>query len=115
MSRDAGLAELNKAQGFSFGPTIIREANGPDSRFPGLLRWSSTSRTNNADGLGHAVGPGGTLDEMVAFQETAVKHLRRRSSLRPRESPWIKNRQVISGVEGAALENLHDNHVHVAR
>lgn len=32
----------------------------------------------------------------------------------PQNYPWVKNGSVISGVEGDALETLHDTHVHVA-
>jgi len=71
---------------------------------------------NNADGLGHAVDLAGTLDEMVGFQKKAVKQFPKALEIfGPANSPWIKNGQVISGAEGTALENLHDNHVHVAR
>jgi hypothetical protein len=71
---------------------------------------------NNADGLGHAVDLAGTLNEMVAFQKKAAKQFPHALELfGPANSPWIKNGQVISGVEGTALENQHDNHVHMAR
>ena len=67
MSRDAPLAELVKALGFSFGRTIVREANRAGLPVPRPLHWSSAPAQLTPTALATPSIPPA-----------------------PRESPWIK-------------------------
>lgn len=70
---------------------------------------------NNPDGLGGAVDLGGSAQSMLNFQQWCYENAHLfRESIGPNNNQMVKNGVRYSLPEGSALENMHDNHNHVA-
>lgn len=87
----------------------------------GLVVTSTTGGTHTATSYhyqGRAVDLGsGSVAQMERAQKAIVRKVgvsNLTELFGPANTPWVKNGVGISGAEGSALENLHDNHVHVA-
>lgn len=87
----------------------------------GLVVTSTTGGTH-APGSYHYSGravdlASGSSRQMVRAQQAILKEIGAASILElfgPDNAAWVKNGAQIAGAEGSALEQQHDNHIHLA-
>lgn len=101
-------AVIAKANSFGLYVTSTTDGSSHSSS-----SWHYT--WNNADGKGGAVDLGGTVSAMENFQRWCYDNAEKfREVIGPNNGLMVKNGSRYSLPEGSSLENMHDNHDHIA-